>query len=518
MFFLILLFLVFLFGSGFVIAVERPLEVEYPEIGEWTPTIVRETDLLPRYVQYVFKIAIVIAGLVAFAALIYGGIRYLTSAGSPTALTDAKERITAGILGLVLLLSSYLILTTINPQLTFLTIEKEPPGLFVWKGGYVYLYVEGRKEPYKFALSIPKLSFYFDPEKIEKIKVENPLESVPDPKDPEGKKMIVKPIGKYALGAILHTDNWYKGGCRIFSPDLNKEDEEWPESELSKVHPYLGTILAPKIGTILAPTTELLPKASSLTLFYRVPNEMYYGEVKLCPEVDLEGDCETYKEGRVDATNLPVRLVSDRLHIDEGVWSMEITGNYLVVLFDAEVPFTKGNFPTRCQVFRGPVTHKNLEKAPINKCAPYTVSWGYRRYHSCAKSVAIFPYLPVDMSIEDLEKRVGMETKEEAQEIAEWRNVRTFYSGVDLVEGKHRISFDVPSDRWRVKWTAPPTTSFLISVYREQPLRLCGTLSSLISPGSGEIEIDPDICGKGGYYFNIEELRGKLTIEIKAFY
>ncbi|GAI38764.1 unnamed protein product, partial [marine sediment metagenome] len=54
---------------------------------------------------------------------VYGGFLYLISAGAPVKMIAAKDQITGGILGLVILLSSYLILTTINPQLAIFGID-----------------------------------------------------------------------------------------------------------------------------------------------------------------------------------------------------------------------------------------------------------------------------------------------------------------------------------------------------------------------------------------------------------
>jgi hypothetical protein len=66
----------------------------------------------------------VVIGLITFGALIYGGFRYLTSAGNPTAMSDAKDQISSALLGLILLFCSWLILNTINPELILLG---EPP-------------------------------------------------------------------------------------------------------------------------------------------------------------------------------------------------------------------------------------------------------------------------------------------------------------------------------------------------------------------------------------------------------
>ncbi len=107
--------------SSFTFA-QRPLEVDYPTIGGVRPQDTSFT--LPEYVKYIFNFSLAISVLIAFAVLVYSGIRYLTSAGNPVVHKDAKDHIFAAFLGIAVLLFSYLILTTINPQLVFLSIPE----------------------------------------------------------------------------------------------------------------------------------------------------------------------------------------------------------------------------------------------------------------------------------------------------------------------------------------------------------------------------------------------------------
>jgi len=128
-----LIFLIFLSFYSSCLA-QKGLEVEYPEIlGEKPETV--ETKL-PEYIKYVFNFSIIVVGLLALAALILGGIHYLLSANDPSKLRAAKEQVFAAMLGLVILLSSYLILATVNPELLMFKLpllesiilpEKEPP-------------------------------------------------------------------------------------------------------------------------------------------------------------------------------------------------------------------------------------------------------------------------------------------------------------------------------------------------------------------------------------------------------
>ena len=107
----------FFFSVSFVLANDvqkRGLEIKYPPIHgiEITTSTTIET-----YALYIFSIAMIIGAILAFAVLIFGGFRYLTSAGNPLAMTEARKWIWGAILGLILLLCSWLIIGIINKEL-----------------------------------------------------------------------------------------------------------------------------------------------------------------------------------------------------------------------------------------------------------------------------------------------------------------------------------------------------------------------------------------------------------------
>ena len=118
-FFLFLLILI----SGSVLA--QRLEVNYPEVfGERPETI--QTPL-STYVKYLFNFAIAIVGIIALIALTWGGFLYFFSAGNVNRLKEGKERIKSAGLGLTILVLSYLILITINPELVILNFGPLTP-------------------------------------------------------------------------------------------------------------------------------------------------------------------------------------------------------------------------------------------------------------------------------------------------------------------------------------------------------------------------------------------------------
>ncbi len=88
-----------------------PLET-IPTLGNTTSG----TDL-SGYLETVFAFGISIAGIMAVAMIVIGGIQYITAYGNAGAVGDAKNRITQALLGLLLAIGAWLILNTINPDL-----------------------------------------------------------------------------------------------------------------------------------------------------------------------------------------------------------------------------------------------------------------------------------------------------------------------------------------------------------------------------------------------------------------
>ena len=127
------LLLFFLLGASFIFA-QKPLEVTYPEIpGAKTPTTTKEA--LPDYIRYIYYLSLFLAGILALGSFVYGGVRYLTSGGSPAIQNDAKSQILAGLWGLVILVFAFAVLNIINPQLTSFGVSL--PGIPTTKTGGV---------------------------------------------------------------------------------------------------------------------------------------------------------------------------------------------------------------------------------------------------------------------------------------------------------------------------------------------------------------------------------------------
>ena len=74
-------------------------------------------DSVGSFIEYAFQLSLYIVGIAVFINLIYGGAMYLYGAAVPSKKAEAKAKIYNSILGMLLLLSAWLILNTINPDL-----------------------------------------------------------------------------------------------------------------------------------------------------------------------------------------------------------------------------------------------------------------------------------------------------------------------------------------------------------------------------------------------------------------
>lgn len=81
------------------------------------PEGVKTATGLASYLQALFPFLLSVAAGLAFVMIVVGGIFYMTSAGNPAAVGSAKERIKAALIGLLIAVSSYLIINAINPNL-----------------------------------------------------------------------------------------------------------------------------------------------------------------------------------------------------------------------------------------------------------------------------------------------------------------------------------------------------------------------------------------------------------------
>lgn len=119
-----ILFFLFLTAVLFPMGIfaQRPLEVDYPAISGYE--ITETTVPFGNYIKYIYIFTIIISGFIGLGVLVWAGFRYLTSSGNPERMGEAKNWITSCLIGLLIIFLSWIIVNTINPQLTVL--EQRP--------------------------------------------------------------------------------------------------------------------------------------------------------------------------------------------------------------------------------------------------------------------------------------------------------------------------------------------------------------------------------------------------------
>ncbi len=110
-----------------VFAQTFPFEVTYPRLGPVTlpsPQVVVEDP--GYYIRYLYQAGVIAGVVLALFSLAFGGFLFLFSAGNVSRQIESKDRIAGAFVGLFLLLSSFLILRTINPEFTRFQFRRPP--------------------------------------------------------------------------------------------------------------------------------------------------------------------------------------------------------------------------------------------------------------------------------------------------------------------------------------------------------------------------------------------------------
>lgn len=71
-----------------------------------------------------YELALALSGVLALGMIIYAGIMRVTSANKPSSVSESNDIIFNALLGIVLLFGAYILLNTINPELTKLQIPQ----------------------------------------------------------------------------------------------------------------------------------------------------------------------------------------------------------------------------------------------------------------------------------------------------------------------------------------------------------------------------------------------------------
>lgn len=75
-----------------------------------------------QYILLIYKFLVGIAGVIAAALIVKGGFEYMIAGGSSERMTSAKNTVGAAVFGLLLVLASFTLLNTLNPDLVHLRL------------------------------------------------------------------------------------------------------------------------------------------------------------------------------------------------------------------------------------------------------------------------------------------------------------------------------------------------------------------------------------------------------------
>ncbi len=371
-YFLTFFLIIFLFLlSSFCFA--RTLEVDYPALP--TGETITPTTLLPGYIKYMFVFGMSIGFLAAFVSLIIGGFLYTISVASPGAKKEAKSRIFSAISGVVLLAIIYLIMTTINPQLSILYITglkkiPEPPPPPPPAGVYFYK---------NKGCTSPSDEVLFGFSNISDLgELKNNIKSV--------KIVHNNPKELYYI-AVLYDEWYYRSKCKYIDPN----------TECVNINPFTSSASIYEY--------DYSPEGGGVTFYrrsfynnkggwYKVENseigEIYVKELNDLEFKDVpkeEQDCVKWDFEEGDPEKNYCSEWEPQTLAGENITSIEIDGNYFVMLIylDPENPSPEGGYSySFCQAFS--------TEDDINKEGPKQIKWEYiRSQGKYLNYVLIFP-------------------------------------------------------------------------------------------------------------------------------
>ncbi len=346
--FALLLLVIFFATDSLVFSQE--LEVEYPSIDNYRP-VAGGSDELPNYLKYIIRFLTLSAGIVVFGSLVYGGFLWMTSEGEPLKVQKSKTQILSSFIGLLIIISSFVLLNSINPTLVELKkieiIEVEnvdSPG--------VYLSLSGSFHENNFEEMQKNVKKITSPEgglgnlkgKIKAVRIVNPVD--------ENNQLVYRHI------VVLHGEENFRGPCEFI---LTNNSE----------HNFTNIS-----GDVLANTF-------SITIFKA---ERYgqspYGKVVVYNKPDFEDKFGLERLLTTTTDNFTP------LAAETQPWSIEIEGDYAIILASGS-DWSAMN--EECVVFGSSKPIPNLTGHYMNTCNPFLLSHFFSVYDSCATHYALFP-------------------------------------------------------------------------------------------------------------------------------
>ncbi len=278
------------------------LEISYPPLGGIT---ISSGTTAAQYIVYFVNLLIAVGAFAAAVVLVMAGVSFASSSGDPSKIEEAKKRIRSAFLGLLILLGSYILLSTINSSLTSVNIDnlqssqKQEPVVIKDSAG-VYIYdganYTGSKPPLITRDSKPFLNGGFTVAKSVK---------------------FVNPDSGYKYGAILFNDSDYRGDCSWTLSDVPSSDN------ISSIE-----------------VLKIVPSSASVTFYNRINCQSDTKD----PDDKKKNICE------VGGTNATRNIADACNNFVGGVVSFSVSGSTGVLLKTSDK-----DGAVRCQFFTKPV-------------------------------------------------------------------------------------------------------------------------------------------------------------------
>lgn len=341
---------VFFCTSDFTMAIE----VDYPVIS--TGASITSDTPLPEYLKYVFDVGIFAGFFAVFLSLVWAGVLYLMSPAKPDLQASAKDRAIGAISGLLILITLYLIITTINPELRFFKLnelENIPPPPNPEQEAGVYLYNQKNCSP-----PVPESPNVISLSDLGSLtnKV-NAVDIVQHPRD-----------NLYYISVLYDSPDFW-GKCQYISPNRRciqvspfaasasiYQYKPTPSDDDDGIIFYRKSFYNKEGGWFKISKSEIMVGASGN--FYAVKLD----NLKFLDVPKEEQDCVKWNKEGFCISKVPPSLAK------ENISSIEIKGDFVVLLVYFNESSDTANGPwSFCQAFP--------TKDDINKDGPKQIKW-----------------------------------------------------------------------------------------------------------------------------------------------
>lgn len=319
------------------------LEVKYPEISGTSPLYV-EKSTMPDYVVYIVKFLIVLSLAITIISIFSAGFFWLTANNDPLKIKEGKDRFASAIFGLVIVFFSFVFLSSITPtmvELEDLTVieikESFPPGIYFSRKEVIPEEIEEEEEDI-FRITSSSRDVGEKGVGIKTIRIANHLD--------ENNNVL----GFY-YAVVLHEETAFRGRCIFF---INKTSEP------------LDFTFSETFSSVTVLQINANYKEEGKVVAYQSPsfNPNY-------PSQTLSLFTEMFT---------PLFI--------NGVWSLDIEGNYGVILSSG---YNWASSANGCAVFLDSRPIYDLKGHLINQCNTKKAAPYYAAYESCARYYAVFP-------------------------------------------------------------------------------------------------------------------------------